>query len=679
MGAVGGQGVTGPTGAMGTQGVNGPTGAMGGQGVTGATGSVGTQGPIGPTGASFPNPTGNANDVLKTDGSTEIWDDIRNVLKTGDNKGLVVQGTYTGAAATPPATGAGVRMMWYPQRAAFRAGQVTGTGWDDGFVGNASVGLGYNAVASGDYAIAIGASALASGNASSAIGASVTASGGSSTAMGQNSVASGTNSTAIGLNAHASGLHSTAVGEGASASGTVSTAMGSATTASGDYSTAMGVSTVAGSYLETVIGQYNVASTANPKVWVATDPAFTIGSGSALGGGNIFQVLKNGNTLVNPVDDGFTPTHAFEVNAGPATSAQMGLHSSGSDAALFLDNTGTGGRQYWLDSGGNGSGVGAGNLAIWDATAGAARLVVSASGKVGVGTTTPSAALNVDPKGAGGILVGNPNVAGNTSLAMQISAASGGYSFIESVKSAGSAFGALALNPNGGNVGIGTTAPLEALGVVGDIVASGSVKGGGSPDLAENIAADAEVEAADVVSLATGGGERVTRSRRAYDNTVLGVISTHPGVLMNGAIGDVEAGHARDASQRPIALAGRVPVKVTLESGPIRPGDLLATASLPGHAMRAADAWRGGVIGIAMTGFDGHDDHGRAVQSGRVLVFLKLGEGNAQAVARLDAANSRLEHENAELRERLARLESAVQMLTQRSPASSRDRLALKR
>jgi hypothetical protein len=38
--------------------------------------------------------------------------------------------------------------------------------------------------------------------------------------------------------------------------------------------------------------------------------------------------------------------------------------------------------------------------------------------------------------------------------------------------------------------------------------------------------------------------------------------------------------------ERLLAIAGRVPVKVTDEAGPIRPGDLLAASSTPGYAMR---------------------------------------------------------------------------------------------
>ncbi len=38
-----------------------------------------------------------------------------------------------------------------------------------------------------------------------------------------------------------------------------------------------------------------------------------------------------------------------------------------------------------------------------------------------------------------------------------------------------------------------------------------------------------------------------------------------------------------------LALAGRVPVKVTTENGPIQVGDLLISSSEPGYAMRCSE------------------------------------------------------------------------------------------
>jgi hypothetical protein len=85
--------------------------------------------------------------------------------------------------------------------------------------------------------------------------------------------------------------------------------------------------------------------------------------------------------------------------------------------------------------------------------------------KVGIGTTTPSAKLNIDPKGSGGIVIGDPDTGsgGFTSLLLDISGASGGFGRVQAIKSSGSAWGDIALNPLGGNVGIGTTEPLRAL------------------------------------------------------------------------------------------------------------------------------------------------------------------------------------------------------------------------
>jgi hypothetical protein len=64
----------------------------------------------------------------------------------------------------------------------------------------------------------------------------------------------------------------------------------------------------------------------------------------------------------------------------------------------------------------------------------------------------------------------------------------------------------------------------------------------------------------------------------------------------------------------PIALVGRVPVKVSLENGPIKQGDYLTVSSTPGVAMKATKA--GYVLGKAMADYDGSTGN-------TVLVFVK--------------------------------------------------------
>ena len=65
-----------------------------------------------------------------------------------------------------------------------------------------------------------------------------------------------------------------------------------------------------------------------------------------------------------------------------------------------------------------------------------------------------------------------------------------------------------------------------------------------------------------------------------------------------------------------VALSGRVYALATAANGPIKPGDLLTTSKVPGHAMKATDRERayGAVIGKAMS----------PLQSGEGLVLVLI-------------------------------------------------------
>jgi hypothetical protein len=88
----------------------------------------------------------------------------------------------------------------------------------------------------------------------------------------------------------------------------------------------------------------------------------------------------------------------------------------------------------------------------------------------------------------------------------------------------------------------------------------------------------------------------VTRSRGnpQENKRVLGVVSTKPGITLGG-FGQEELINYKKV---PLALAGRVPVKVTLENGPIDIGDRITTASQPGAGKKAEAG--DFVIGIAL-------------------------------------------------------------------------------
>lgn len=85
-------------------------------------------------------------------------------------------------------------------------------------------------------------------------------------------------------------------------------------------------------------------------------------------------------------------------------------------------------------------------------------------------------------------------------------------------------------------------------------------------DLAERFEADEIYEPGTVVEL--GGSKEITEAIFELSNNVFGVISTRPAYLMNSIAGD-------DNTHPPIAVNGRVPVKVT---GKIKKGDRLVCA-----------------------------------------------------------------------------------------------------
>ncbi len=71
----------------------------------------------------------------------------------------------------PPVTGVGTRMMWYPNKAAFRAGLAIGDSWDEGNTGRYSAAFN-SAKALGINSFAAGSSTSANGSASAAFGIS---------------------------------------------------------------------------------------------------------------------------------------------------------------------------------------------------------------------------------------------------------------------------------------------------------------------------------------------------------------------------------------------------------------------------------------------------------------------------------------------------------------------------
>jgi hypothetical protein len=175
----------------------------------------------------------------------------------------------------------------------------------------------------------------------------------------------------------------------------------------------------------------------------------------------------------------------------------------------------------------------------------------------------------------------------------------------------------------------------------GNVYTDGAFFPGGA-DVAEYVTVSEPVEPGDVVEIDPQNPKSYRKARGPYSPLVAGVISTAPGVVLGGKLGagrplpqplpDTErgvlppsppaplpsegegsrgvrglgkgaGGLGLEPGERPLlALLGRVPVKATTENGPIRPGDLLTSASKPGYAMRCASPklCEGALLGKAL-------------------------------------------------------------------------------
>jgi hypothetical protein len=144
-------------------------------------------------------------------------------------------------------------------------------------------------------------------------------------------------------------------------------------------------------------------------------------------------------------------------------------------------------------------------------------------------------------------------------------------------------------------------------------------------DLAEAYSTnDNSINAGDVVALDPTLKAGVMKTDKAYDNQVFGIISTAPGMILGDSNSTGEG-----IKEVPVALSGRVPVKVNNEEGSIKAGDPLTTSSTPGVAMKAVRA--GVIIGMAMSDYNGTGE-------GQVMAFIKNGFGHGDVASILPGA-----------------------------------------
>jgi hypothetical protein len=278
---------------------------------------------------------------------------------------------------------------------------------------------------------------------------------------------------------------------------------------------------------------------------------------------------------------------------------------------------------------------------------------IYAEGYVGIGTTTPTAPLNVVGPALGSAsgnsipLLSLQNSNGNQNFLnisqirnsngtdwttattrMQITTDVTPQGYID-FNPAGGTYG-LAFGSGGselmrivnGNVGVGTTSPGAKLEVDGSVkLTSGSgasitfqdgtvqstaytgVTCGG--DFAESVdvsGSRASYEPGDVLVIGANSGSDVAKSSEPYSTLVVGVYSTKPGVVGRRQT----TGTKTSTTAVPMAMVGIVPTKVSAENGAIKRGDLLVTSSTAGYAMKGTDRslLAGAVLGKALGALD---------------------------------------------------------------------------
>jgi hypothetical protein len=156
----------------------------------------------------------------------------------------------------------------------------------------------------------------------------------------------------------------------------------------------------------------------------------------------------------------------------------------------------------------------------------------------------------------------------------------------------------------------------------GNIYAASAVFGTSTNpgDLAErvDIASDDIVEPGDVMVVDMNNPDTYRRSNGPNEQSVAGVISTNPSIVVGNGKTDYTA---------VMAMVGRVPLKVSSENGVIDRGDLLVTASTSGYAMKYdpkkdQNEKMIGVIGVALEPF--------SAQKGKILALIRTGWINSR-------------------------------------------------
>lgn len=214
---------------------------------------------------------------------------------------------FRGTTGSTPVSGFGTRLMWIPDKAAFRVGLVYNTEWDASNIGHRSFASGTNTTASGTSSFVGGGLGNTASNSYAFVGG------------GQDNIASGSRAFV------ASGENNVAGGSSSFVGG------GSDNLTSGSRSfIGGGTGLLARSYGEAVFGTFNTDYTPNsPSTIRSADRLFVIGNGTETDNrSNAVTVLKNGRVGIGADN----PSAQLQVVSNSTTdTAQIHIIESGAN------------------------------------------------------------------------------------------------------------------------------------------------------------------------------------------------------------------------------------------------------------------------------------------------------------------------------------------------------------
>ncbi len=306
---------------------------------------------------------------------------------------------------------------------------------------------------------------------------------------------------------------------------------------------------------------------------VAADTASEVAAGGGGAGGTAIEMLTAA-TLGS--------SQSFTLGQGGTAGGDTGTDGGAGGTSLF---------GAFMTSTGGGAGQGIANAAAGAAEAG------------GTPGTATGGDINLNGgAGGAGITVAEYTSGGVGGASYWGGGGRGGATVASNVSTAGSNGSAPGSGGGGGSQQDDSTANWAAGGTGANgivVVISYNSTGG---DLAEWYEAAEDVVPGDVVSISSssleydswhlGLDKTAVLEKAKPGSSVVGIVSTMPFEVMGGDL--LGASH----NAKPIALAGRVPTKVSHENGQIKAGDKLTISSVPGVAMRATKA--GVTVGTAL-------------------------------------------------------------------------------